>query len=87
MSHGPIEDDYLSKMNGLAIAIDEAINVDIDNRETGFVLLMFKFGEPKHNGRMNYISNAVRDDVIVALKELTANFEGRGPDSFPEGHA
>lgn len=41
----------------------------------GFALLIFGLGE--HPGRMNYVSNAAREDMIVAMKELIANMEGR----------
>jgi len=44
----------------------------------GFALLVFGLGEAE--GYMNYISNANREDMICALKELVANFEGRTQD-------
>lgn len=40
----------------------------------GFALLLFPFDEG--GGRMNYISNAPRDDMMVALRELVAKMEG-----------
>jgi hypothetical protein len=63
-------------MNALAAVLDEALN-DGGDGKTGFMLLVFDFGEPKDNSRMNYISNAERADMLVALRELLANFEGR----------
>jgi hypothetical protein len=41
----------------------------------GFALLVFPFVEG--DGRMNYISNAERGDMLTALKELVARMEGR----------
>jgi len=49
----------------------------------GFALLVFGLGETA--GRMNYISNADREDMLAALKELVARFEGRYSDEA--GHA
>jgi len=80
--HGPIEAKQIEMMNTLAHTLDELFNPDLKNRQIGFVLLCFDFGQPKFGSRMNYISNAPRADMIVALKELVANFEGRMmPDS------
>jgi hypothetical protein len=44
----------------------------------GFALLIFPFNEG--GGRMNYISNAPREDMLVALKELVARMEGNFDD-------
>lgn len=78
-SHGPIEAKQRERMNKLAAVLDDFINEGFTKKEYGFVLLVFPFDEPKAPGeaRMNYISNAERPDVITALKELVANFEGR----------
>jgi hypothetical protein len=51
----------------------------------GFALLIFNVGENPGGGMMNYISNAKREEMISALKELIANFEGR--KSGEVGHA
>lgn len=42
----------------------------------GFSLLVFEMNMDK--GFMNYISNANREDMLCAFKELIANFEGSG---------
>jgi hypothetical protein len=76
MSHGPIEAQVRMQMNAVASAIDDTLPEGY-----GFALLVFEFGEA---GRMNYISNAPRQDMICALKELVANFEGRGHEA-PQG--
>jgi predicted component of type VI protein secretion system len=46
------------------------------DRPTGFVLLVFPFDKPE-GARTNYVSNAERDSMLVALKEIVARFEGR----------
>jgi hypothetical protein len=77
MSDEPIAAAYHKQMNEIAYLLDASLNGDERPRKTGFVLLMFDFGEPTPRARMNYISNAQREDMIVALHELLANFEGR----------
>ena len=53
------------------------------DRETGFILLVFPFGEAE--GSCTYISNdADRTDVVKLFKEQIARFEGQ-PDIT--GHA
>jgi hypothetical protein len=37
--------------------------------------MVFNFGES--SGRLNYISNAERDDVMTMLKEQLARWEGQ----------
>ena len=74
---GPIEQAYSRLMNQLAHLLDEAFNGDThgDERTTGFVLLVFPFGEA---GRCNYISNgADRRDIVALLREQIARFEGQ----------
>lgn len=73
----PIEEDYREGMKKVAAAIDEIFNGDKtgDERTTGFVLMVFPFGEGP--GRTNYVSNCKRKDVIVLLKEQLARFEGQ----------
>ena len=71
-----IEDNYRALMNRLAGLIDKAFNGEANgkDRETGFILLVFPFGEKE--GRCNYISNgADRRDVVVMFKEQIARFE------------
>ncbi len=63
-------------MNALAVELDEIFNGKRPaKRQTGFVLLVFPFGDAQA-GRMNYLSNGKREDVKVALKELLAQWEG-----------
>jgi hypothetical protein len=41
----------------------------------GFALLIFTFDDFNKLGEMHYFSNAVRDDMIKAMKELITNME------------
>lgn len=68
---GPIQREVEVQMRVLARTIQE-----IMPPEFGFAFLAFELGNARR-GRMNYISNANRDDMVSALKELLANFEGR----------
>lgn len=81
----PIEPEYVAMMNALAAVIDKFFNGDKEgkDRPTGFVLLVFPFGD--REGRCNYISNgADRRDIVTLMKEQIKRFEGQ-PEM--EGHA
>jgi hypothetical protein len=77
-THGPIDKKYMALMNKMAQIVDKVFNGDRtgEDRTTGFVLLIFPFGDAQQD-RINYISNGERKDIIVAMKELIAIFEGR----------
>lgn len=69
--------EYRALMNQIAAGLDEAFNGPKgEPRKVGFVLLQFPFGGPE-GARTNYISNANRKDIVVALKEIVARFEGQ----------
>jgi hypothetical protein len=86
-THRPtIDPAYAEGMKVVARTIDEIFNGDKKGpaRTVGFCLLVFPFGgEPGQ--RINYLSNAERRDMITAMKELLARFEGFDPAG--EGHA
>lgn len=86
LGDAPIEERYREQMRSLARALDAAFNGekrDAD-RDTGFVLLVFPFGEDPH-GRCNFISNGVdRRDIVALFREMIARFEGQ-PEQ--KGHA
>ena len=42
----------------------------------GFVVLVAEFGRIE-GGRVNYISNGERDDMVAMLREYLARLEGR----------
>lgn len=74
----PIEHQYRDLMNGLAEGIDEILNGERRGKErkTGFVLLVFNFGDGPGR-RANYISNAERDDVLDLLRQQIKRFEAQ----------
>jgi hypothetical protein len=85
LGDAPIDQKYRDMMNGVAKALDGTFNGDARgaDREVGFVLLVFPFGEKE--GRCNYISNgADRRDIVTLFKEQIKRFEGQ-PDM--KGHA
>src|SRR5258705_13523395 len=64
----PIEEHHRNTMNAVAAVLADTFP------GVGFCLLVFEFGA---KGRMNYISNAGRDDMALALREILAKHEGR----------
>jgi hypothetical protein len=78
LGDAPIEPEYLDMMNQIAHGLDQIFNGDKrgSDRNTGFVLLVFPFGEKE--GRCNYISNgADRQDIVTMFKEQIKRFEGQ----------
>ena len=73
-----VDPEYAARMKAVARTVDEFFNGDKKGpaRTVGFCLLVFPFGGDPGQ-RVNYMSNANRQDMIVAMKELIANFEGR----------
>lgn len=68
----PISDGVRAQMNATADALKEVF------AGYGWALLVFDWGD---KGRMNYISNAQRDDMLVAMREFIAMHEGRAHDA------
>lgn len=90
MTHGPIEPEAQGLMNALAAVIDDVLNGPPPaslpglpparrSRRWGFVLLVAEFGRIE-NGRVNYISNGEREDMVAMLREYIARLEGRVAD-------
>ena len=75
MSHGPVEAEQREVMNALANGLDEVFNPDQAKKTVAFVLLTARFGDVK-DGRVNYISNGAREEMVAMLRELLARFEG-----------
>jgi hypothetical protein len=78
LGDAPIEDRHRLMLNTLAMSLDLLFNDGKkgDKRDTGFVLMVFPFGD--HDGRCNYISNgADREDIVTLMKEMIARFEGQ----------
>lgn len=85
LGDAPIHPEYREMMNDVAAMLDDIFNGDKtgEDRETGFVLLLFPYGDK--TGRCNFISNgADRKDLVVLFKEMIARFEGQ-PEM--KGHA
>lgn len=82
----PIAPEQRELMNRLARTLDEVFNGPAPapprayDRKVGFALITFNFGEFE-GGRVNYISNAERDDMIASLRELLGRWEGRVADT------
>lgn len=75
-----IEEDYIEDMNRVTTLLDRWFNLPGEPKQVGFALLVFKFGDVKA-GRMNYISNADRADMLSALAEMRAQLEGRAHEA------
>jgi hypothetical protein len=86
LGDAPIEPQYVEDMQRIAHILNDVFNKDLEitKRKTGFVLLVFPFGND-FDGRANFISNgANRKDIVVLFKEMIARMEGQ-PEI--EGHA
>lgn len=85
LGDAPIEPEFIEMMNKVAAGLDRIFNGEAKGsaKQTGFVLLVFPFGEKE--GRCNYISNgADRKDIVTMMKEQIKRFEGQ-PEM--KGHA
>ncbi len=58
------------EMQKIAAALDKILG------GKGFALLVFDF-DKIGKSHINYVSNAEREDMIVVIKELSAQWEGR----------
>lgn len=67
--HLPIEAEHHATMNATAEALGEIF------KGYGFALLVFPLGE--NDGRMNYVCNCERGDMLTAMREFIAHNEGR----------
>ena len=79
LGDGPVQREYLEKMRALAGGIDQLFNGKAkgDEKKTGFILMIFPFGEQTEGHRCNYMSNAERSQVITMLKEQIGYFEAQ----------
>jgi hypothetical protein len=60
----------------LAETVDGYFNGKQRPRRIGFAIFVFEFGKTE-GGRVNYVSNASRDQMLVAVREWLARAEGR----------
>lgn len=77
IEHREIEPHIREAMNKVGRLLSKAFEPH------GFALLVFNLNSSKGDDRMNYISNAKRSDMLVAMKEFIAKCEGRAPDDVP----
>ncbi len=63
-------------LQAMAGRLDKFLNGGEKPLKNGFVLLVFPFDGPEGQ-RTNYVANCEREDMIVALKEIVARFEGQ----------
>ena len=76
LGDAPIEAQVADKMNTVAGALDEYFNGEAKggDRKTGFVLMVFPYGDS--TGSCNYISNgADRRAMVKMLREQANRFE------------
>lgn len=76
----PIEPALRGIMNDIGRVIAQAMRETAGPRY-GFALFMFGL-EGDEKGRMNYLCNCNRSDMIAALKEFIARAEGRYEGDF-----
>jgi hypothetical protein len=72
-------------LNALAEAVDTMLNgnkTPAREKPYGFALLVYPVGH-LDQGHINYIGTGDRKEVLAALKEITARWEGRMHD-MPE---
>lgn len=62
--------------SALASGIDDALNVPGSPKKLAFCLFVAEFGKIE-GGRVNFISNGDRADMIAMVKEWLARTEGR----------
>jgi hypothetical protein len=74
-----VEEKHRQMLKELAHFLDETLNGPKGSkRKTGFVLFMFDFdqeGDEGPFGRMNYMSNAKREDILKCLKDFIPHLE------------
>jgi len=78
MTHDLIHSDTHQLMNAIAVSLDDGFNPS-GTHKVAFVLLTANFGDIE-GGRVNYVSNGNREDIIAMMKETVARFEGRYSD-------
>lgn len=86
MPADPIQEKFHDQMNKLAQTLDVFFNGGSTGPEIVFLLLV---GEVNNTGggRVNYISNGNRDDMLSLMKEYLARAEGRYVEGDEEGTA
>jgi hypothetical protein len=73
VSKPPVSDNFGQQM---AQGLDAVFNGSERPRKVGFALFWFEFNKID-GGQVNYVSNAARADMLVAVREWLARAEGR----------
>lgn len=82
MTDAPIQAAYRAQMNAIAEGLDDVLNGAARPKKVGFALFVFEFNRIE-GGRVNYISNAERSEMLTAVRAWLARAEGRVIE--PEG--
>ena len=80
MADAPIQSKHRETLNAIAKGLDDVLNGEAQPKTLGFALFVFEFGHIEAN-RVNYISNASRPEMLVAVREWLARAEGRVVES------
>lgn len=73
----PIQEQHRAIMNQIAKVLDEFFNPEgAEGPKIVFTLLVAEAGRMA-GGRVNYISNGDRPDMLTMIRELLARMEGR----------
>lgn len=78
LGDGPVVAEYHRKMLEICNHLDDVFNGPDRSKpkQTGFVLMVFPYGEQPTAGRCNYMSNgANRDDVVALMREMIRRFD------------
>lgn len=77
--HGPAQEEVAGLLRDIGHTIGHAIDASMvrTGEKWGFALLIFRMGDNRPGDRMNYLSNARREDMLAAMKEFIAHAEGR----------
>ena len=82
MNRPLVEDRFSERMTMFGKILDHSLNHGIEPPSAGFALLVFDLDG---DGMLNYVTNADRNLMITALKEMVAQLEGRMPEGV--GHS
>jgi hypothetical protein len=77
---GPVEQRYKDQMTAVMRTLDQFFNGNKGPRKTGVAVLVFSLEHQEEGGRVNYMSNVDRGDMLTAMKEFIARNEGRFDD-------
>lgn len=75
--------DHKDLYNAIAGGLDDILNGPVRPRRLAFVVLVAEIGKID-NGKVNYVSNANKQDILAMMKEYIARAEGRhveGPET------